>query len=174
MKMNVTGFACVMAAVCVMGCNKLINHNGNNNLSQMDRDFMTQASYANNGEVAAGGVAVVRAMDTAVKAFGAFMVTEHTAAQTELQAIADSIMLPTTPDSAHVMLVQKLQTLSGHTFDTAYVKSQVDDHKKALVLFEQEADYGGNTKLRNYAAANLPHLRLHLQLADSLWARLNQ
>jgi putative membrane protein len=174
MKMNVTGFACAMAVVCVMGCNKLINHNGNSNLSQMDRDFMTKASYANNSEVAAGGVATVKAMDTAVKAFGAFMVTEHTTAQTELQTIADSIMLPTTPDSVHIMMLQKMQTLSGHTFDTAYIKSQIQGHNTALVLFQQEADYGGNTKLRNYASQNLPHIRLHLQLADSIWARINR
>lgn len=171
MKGKLTGVTCAMAAICVMACNKFFPNN-DNNLSQLDRSFMTQASYANNSEVAAGQVATTKGMDSSVKAFGAFMVSEHSTAQNELQAIADSITLPDTPDSVHMMLLQKLQTLSGHTFDTAYIQSQIKDHNMAIVLFKQEADYGENKKLRDYAAKNLPHLRMHLEMADSVWAKI--
>lgn len=174
MKKNFTGITtCILAAVCVIACHK--DHNTvNNNLSKLDMTFITQASYANNDEVAAGQVATAKASDTAVKSFGAFMVTEHTTAQNDLKMLAANwnINVSATPDSMHILLMQKMQMLSGHMFDTAYIKSQVNDHNNAIALFQQEVNDGENTNLVNYAVKYLPHIIEHKQMADSIWNRI--
>jgi putative membrane protein len=167
-----TGIACAIAALCVWACNK--GEDPEIPPSKLDRTFMTQASFANNDEVAAGYVATTKAQDASVKAFGGFMVTEHTTAQNDLKAIAEkwSISLPETPDSVHLMLIQKMSMLSGHTFDTAYIKSQLNDHQTAIDLFTQEAMNGENKKLRDYANKYLPHIKMHKMVADSIWMRI--
>jgi putative membrane protein len=176
MNRKFTGIACITAAFCVIACHKDHHDDNDNNLSKMDRTFVTQAGYANSDEIAAGGVAAAKGSDSAVKMFGAFMVTEHSTAQGELKTIANNlsdVTVPDTPDSVHIAMMQKMALLSGHAFDTAYIKSQINDHNTAMALFQQEATYGENTRLRNYAAKYLPHIIMHKEMADSIWAGLH-
>jgi putative membrane protein len=174
MKRGFTGILCLTMATCFIACDKDDDHH-DNDLSKMDRNFIIQASYANNSEVAAGATATVKGRDTAVKSFGGFMVTEHTTAQSELKALADKwkIETPTTPDSAHIAMMKKMEALQGYSFDTAYMKSQVKDHIAAMDLFQQEATNGENRQLRDYANKYLPHIRMHKQHADSILAKLH-
>jgi putative membrane protein len=171
MKKTFLGILCLSV---VLACNKNDDHNNDNNLSKTDRNFITQASYANNSEVAAGGVASVKGSDTSVRSFGAFMVAEHTTAQSELKGLADkwNIETPTTPDSMHIAIMKQMEPLMGRAFDTAYMKSQVMDHNTALQLFQQEANSGENQKLRDYANKYIPHIMMHKQMADSILMKL--
>jgi putative membrane protein len=102
------------------------------------------------------------------------MVTEHTTAQSELKGLADKwrIETPTTPDSMHLVMMKQMEPLVGHTFDTAYMKSQVMDHNTAIQLFQQEATGGENQKLKDYANKYLPHIMMHKQMADSIVMKL--
>jgi putative membrane protein len=171
MKKSFIGMLCLSV---VFACNKNNNNNNDNELSKQDRNFITAASYGNNNEVAAGAVASTKASDTSVRSFGAFMVTEHTTAQSELKGLADNwqIQTPTTPDSIHILLMKQMEPLMGHAFDTAYMKSQVMDHNTAIQLFQQEANSGENRKLRDYANKYLPHIMMHKQMADSILMKL--
>ncbi|WP_207513926.1 DUF4142 domain-containing protein [Longitalea luteola] len=172
MKKSFIGKLCVLVLVFFAACDK--DDDKDNNLSKIDRNFITQASYANNAEIAAGAVAAAKGSDSAVRSYGAHMVTEHTTAQDELRNLASKwgIETPLTPDSMHIALVQRISTLQGLAFDTAYMKSQVMDHIVAIELFQQEATNGENRKLRAYANKYLPHVRMHKVRADSILARL--
>lgn len=57
-------------------------------------------------------------------------------------------------------------SLSDYNFDTAYINSQVKGHAEAETLFESETS-NGKSRLKNYAE-KLPHIRMHLQKADSI------
>jgi putative membrane protein len=61
-----------------------------------------------------------------------------------------------------------LNSLSGRSFDTAYINSQIKDHQKTLSIFQMEINDGDNQNVRNYASKYLPHIQMHLQKADSL------
>lgn len=98
------------------------------------------------------------------------MVTEHGMAQTELKNIGASLgrNVPDTVDAEHQALMVRLNSLSGYSFDTAYINSQVKDHQKTITIFQMELNDGDNQSLRNYAGKYLPNIQLHLQKADSL------
>lgn len=143
-------------------------------LTEQDKRFMVQASYGNWGEVALGNLAPTRAADSGVLAFGQKMEVDHTQAQLELASIAWNwnLSLPDAPDSAHTALRQRLQAMSGHSFDTAYIRAQVADHAKTITLFEDETTKGDQPLLKNYANKYLPVIRMHKAMADSLAMKL--
>lgn len=139
-------------------------------MNSTDRDFMIQAAYGNNAEMNAGQLALAKATNPAVKSFGQMMVAEHGTAQAELETIAAErgVDLPDQPDSLHLVIAQRLASLQGHTFDTAYMNSQVMDHQMTVQLFEHEIANGRHWRVKEYANKYLPHIRMHLQKADSL------
>ena len=125
---------------------------------------------ANTAEITAGQVASTKANDDDVQAFGVFMVTEHSGAQLQLKGLADSLRLPA-PDSLdaeHVALKMQFDSLSGRSFDSVYIHSQVKDHQTTIALFEKEISKGRNGSLIDFANNQMPHLQKHLQTADSL------
>src|SRR5882757_10020847 len=67
-------------------------------LSPADRAFVAKAAQGGLMEVAAGKLAAQRGLAPAVKAFGQKMVTDHTAANDKLKALADSKQM-SLPDS---------------------------------------------------------------------------
>lgn len=62
----------------------------------------------------------------------------------------------------------RLNSLSGYSFDTAYINSQIKDHAKTLTLFNPEISNGNNQTIRSYATDNMPHIQMHYNRADSI------
>src|SRR5882757_7713555 len=99
-------------------------------LTSADRDFLNKAAQGSMMEVAAGKLATQRALDPAVKAFGARMVSDHTAAGEMLKSLADSKQMPL-PDSVSAEehdALGKLEGLNGTEFDKMYWQMMVKDH----------------------------------------------
>ncbi|MBO9657272.1 MAG: DUF4142 domain-containing protein [Chitinophagaceae bacterium] len=142
----------------------------NNGVTSQDREFTMRASMANFAETDAGQLAANKATNTGIKEFGAHMVADHTTANQELKTLANQLGLhaPDSLDAEHQQLKTKLMSLSGRAFDSVYIHSQLKDHNMAISLFENQANTGNNSRLREYANKQLPHLRMHLQKADSL------
>jgi putative membrane protein len=156
----------VLTLFLVVGCDK----DNDNELNSTDQMFITQVSIGNNAEVAAGQLAATKATNAAVKAFGQMMATEHGMAQSDLKAVGTSvgISVADTVDAEHVALMARLNSLSGHSFDTAYMRSQVKDHQKTLNIFQSELNSGDHQQVKAYASKYLPHIQMHFQKADSL------
>lgn len=156
-----------ICAFLVTACDK---DEDENELNQTDRTFVSMASISNNAEVMAGQLAATKATNTAVKAFGQQMVTEHTAAQQDLKGRASGVGLnaPDTVDAEHQALMARLDTLSGNAFDTVYMNSQVRDHARTIDLFTTEINNGRHSTIRSYASDYLPHIQQHLVKADSI------
>jgi putative membrane protein len=153
--------------VILAACKKDDN---NNDVTSTDQTFLTQVSIGNKAEVMAGQLAASKASNPGVKSFGQFMVTEHTQAQSDLKNLYSSLgqTIPDTVDARHQALMARLDTLSGHSFDTAYINSQIADHQQTLTIFQNEISNGNNSSVKNYANTYLPHIQMHLQEADSL------
>jgi putative membrane protein len=158
------------SAVFLASCDKEDDTENGNAVNGTDQEFTVTASIGNQAEIELGQLAATKATNPGVKAYGQMMVTEHTAAGAELDSIAGSLNLstPDTLDLEHKVLKAALTALSGKAFDSTYIASQVKDHQKSIMVFEQEATYGANARLKNFATKHLPHLRMHLQKADSL------
>lgn len=164
MKKKFLAFASM--AVVLVACDK----DDENEVNATDREYVRLASISNNAEVQAGQLAAAKGNSAAVKAFGSHMVMEHGMAQTDLKsrASAAGISVADTVDAEHRMIMTYLNTLSGYSFDTAYINSQVKDHQKTIDFFQMEINNGKNQQIRSYANQYLPHIQMHFNRADSI------
>lgn len=76
--------------------------------------------------------------------------------------------LPTELSAEHQTLKNKLSILSGAEFDSQYMQAMVEDHAKAVELFEKQALHSKDTHLQGYASKNLPIIKEHYQKAQQL------
>lgn len=146
----------------------------NTPLSKGDIYFMQTASYSNWAEVVAGGIASANGNKDSVKMFGSMMVEDHGKAEAKLTSLAGSLNvdIPQEPDAEHKAKAAVLKTLSGYTFDTAYINGQVIDHQKTIAAFNDEISGGSNHAVVNYAKTNLPTIKMHLEEALNIQAQL--
>jgi putative membrane protein len=135
-----------------------------------DTKFAMTAAQDGMTEVELGRLAVQKGMSDAVKQFGQRMIDDHGSANQQLMQLASSkgMTLPTTLDAKHAAMVAKFQRLSGAEFDRAYAKQMVQDHRKAVDLFQKEADRGADADLKAFASKTLPTLQGHLSMAQAL------
>jgi len=133
-----------------------------------DQSFFNQTSQANLAEIAVGKLAEQKG-NAKVKSLGRQMVTDHTTAQKELEALTkkQSITIPMNPDADHQKAAEDLNKLSGKSFDSAYIASQLADHKTAVALFSEESVNGSDPGAKEYATKYLPKLKMHLQMFQS-------
>jgi putative membrane protein len=137
-------------------------------LARQDVDFAKKAAGDGMAEVELGKLAQQQAQSEQVQQFGERMVDDHSKANDELKSIAQQkgIELPQDLPAKAQQAYDDLQQKSGHEFDQAYMDMMVEDHHKAIDLFQQEAKSGKDTDLQKFAEETLPILQEHLQLAQ--------
>jgi len=137
-----------------------------------DQSFFDHAAEGGLAEVSLGKLAQEKASDPKVKEFGAMMVTDHSAANEKLKALAakEGVKLPTSPGVGQMATKAKLEVLTGDTFDKSYVKGMVKDHEEDVALFRTEATSGKDAGAKAFAAATLPTLEEHLKKIRSIAA----
>lgn len=135
-----------------------------------DKKFAKEAAIGGMAEVELGKLAQQKASSDAVKQFGQKMVDDHSKANEELKAAAtkDGIELPTELDKKHQKMIDKLGKLSGAEFDKAYVKAMLKDHKKDVSEFQDEANKGTMSGIKEFAQKTLPTLEQHLDTVKDL------
>lgn len=62
---------------------------------------------------------------------------------------------------------------TGKEFDKGFIDAAVQDHQKAIELFENESTRGTDTQLKAFAKKQLPTLRAHLKQAQDLQQKLS-
>lgn len=135
-----------------------------------DQQFVTRATTGSLAEVQLGRLAFERAARPSVQQFGQRMVLDHAALNAELAPIAErkDMSMPVALDDVHQQKKERLAALWGHDFDRAYMQEMVADHIKDIAHFEAEAQAGIDPDLKGFAAAALPVLRQHLELARNV------
>jgi putative membrane protein len=151
-----------------VGCRN--NEEQTPDLKQEERNFMSKASLSNLAEVALGQLAQTKSKNDAVINFGKHMVNEHTLAQAELNGLATkkNVNIPQAIDSLHQAMKLKLSALSDVKFDSAYIHGQVMDHQKTQNDFEAGIAQAEDQDVKNYGNKYLPHIKMHLHMADSI------
>jgi putative membrane protein len=137
-----------------------------------DADFYRKAAEGGMAEVEMGKLAQDKSSNAGVKDFGSMMVTDHSAANEKLKAVAakKNVKLPTSPSVAQMAAKTKLELMSGATFDKSYIKGMVQDHQEDIQEFEKEANSGKDPDARAFAAASLPVLKAHLKKIQAVAA----
>lgn len=133
------------------------------------REFLHHALRGDNSEIMLGNLAADRARSPAVRDFGRTLVRDHRKARAEVLHVGwrfgirpDHRPSPEARDMRH-----RLMGLRGHEFDREFINYMVDDHRKDVDEFRDEAreDHGAVSDL---AARQLPTLREHLRMARAL------
>lgn len=142
-------------------------------LSAADTTFINQATAAGLDEVQDAQLASERGARPAVRQFAQQMVTDHSAANQQLTALAQrkGVTPPGQPDEQQTAEYARLQRLHGASFDRQYVRDQVAAHQAAVALFQQEAQQGADPDLKAFAEQTLPTLQQHLSMAEALQGR---
>jgi putative membrane protein len=135
-----------------------------------DQTFVTKVAADGKHEVMLGELAKNQAASADVKKFGERMITDHTKANEQLLAAAKAakIAVPGGLPEEMAKEVQRFRGLKGAEFDKAYIKHMVEDHEKAVKLFENASKNLKDPGLRDFATKTLPTIKEHLELAKKL------
>lgn len=137
-----------------------------NGLTRTDLTFMRNAAMANTAEVELGKLAQ-RNGSTWGRGFGRDMEREHTIALADLKQLAKTkgVSLPTSMDSKHRQLYQRLSRLHGQAFDSAYRAAMIKGHSAVLNTLHREIQNGHDSSVRDYAVMLEPGVKMHHKLA---------
>jgi putative membrane protein len=140
-----------------------------------DETFAKKAAEANLAEVKLGELAEQKGGTQQVRNFGQRMVTDHTKADDQLKDVAqkESIHLPAHMNAKDQATYDRLSKLSGRSFDRAYARDMVKNHRKDVSAFKQEANTGTNEAIKDYASETVPTLEQHLRLATQMMHSLS-
>ena len=138
--------------------------------SDKDQQFLQHAARDGLAEVQLGQMAAERATNPEVQRFGQRMASDHTKANQELMALAQSknLSVPKEIDKKHQKTAEALTKKQSTSFDREYTRDMVKDHEKAVQLFTTEANEGRDADIKAFASKTLPTLQEHLQMARQL------
>jgi putative membrane protein len=133
------------------------------------RQFLADAIKGDNSEMALGDIGARRGDSQGVRDFGTRLHGDHAQARVEAVAVARALRVPVPsgmmPEAARERT--RLQRLSGPAFDREFVRYMVNDHREDIAKFERQARTG-DRRTAALAQAQLPTLREHLRIAESL------
>jgi putative membrane protein len=138
-----------------------------------DLSFYKSLAEGGIAEVRDGKLAQAKGADQKIKDFGAMMVKDHSAANQELMALAQSkgIKLPSGPGMGADTTKAKLDVLSdlsGSAFDKSYVKGQIKAHRDTVALLQKEISTGQDAQAKAFAQKVLPTVQSHLDAIEAI------
>jgi len=150
-----------------------------------DADFVNKAAAAGIMEVATARLAMEKASNADVKAFARRLVVDHSTANEELLKLSQTRNVTldasamkidlTTPVSEHAYMhgpAAQLKTLDGTAFDRAFLDQMVKDHQEVIDLFDEQADHGKDSELKEWAEKKHQTLQDHLDRAKDLQKKI--
>jgi len=143
--------------------------------SAVDQQFVTAAVRANDQEIDEAQAELNGNGNPAVKMYAQRIIDDHSTANSQLGAIAQSLNL-SFPKS-HIAVSEPDASASAPPAATrpnpqsamsakSYMAQEVTEHQQAIALYENEAHNGSSSQLRTYAAQTLPTLQAHLTMAQ--------
>jgi putative membrane protein len=170
--MNLTSCATVVSigVFTVFGAGTALS--ADKEASAQTAEVLGKLHHSNQMEIAAGKLAEEKGQSKDVKAFGKTLVTDHTAADKKVMALAkeEKIDLPAAAPMPADM--DKMKTMSGAEFDKMFAVHMLDDHKKDIAEAKSARDTTADPKLKTLLTATIPVLEKHRDIAQKLVEKL--
>jgi putative membrane protein len=130
----------------------------------VDRAFVGKVSQGGMYEVEASKLAERKAVAQDVKDFATSEVHDHTLVGDKLKAISAQVGIPIDGklNAEFSAKLARLDSLSGHAFDAAYMESMADIHAKDGAAFAKEATETGNRDYKAFAAETHTIVQRHI------------
>ena len=105
---------------------------------------------------------------------GSRCVSDHNIALAALRQLAAGlgVVIPASPSSQQQAEAAQIESQSGHNLNVAFAQASVIAHEQAILLFRQETVLGSNWKVKGYASAAMPTLKMHLSMAQQAASEL--
>ena len=131
--------------------------------------FLQHAIMGDNSEMRLGRLISHLGASPQVRQFGATLTSDHSLARSQAATLARrmGVRTPTAMAPEARAEYAKLSHLRGRAFDREVRRYMINDHRKDIADFQAQA-HGGERATANLARAQLPTLRKHLRLAESL------
>jgi putative membrane protein len=131
--------------------------------------FIKKAVAGDTAEIQMGRMLEQKGGTPQVRRFGAMLIRDHSLSRQKAEAVARKLNVeaPEQPDPDAVQAMDALKGMSGPAFDRTAKQDAVEDHKKDIAMFEQEANDGSGPAV-THARMTLPTLRKHLAAAEAL------
>lgn len=130
--------------------------------------FIQDAIRGDQSEMMLGGLAADRAASPRVRDYGRKLQRDHSMNKQEAIRVARRMRVPNpagmTPQARAEY--SRLKMLRGRAFDREFIRYMVQDHRKDIDEFREQAHSRAPTA--DYAQRTLPHLEEHLRIAQSL------
>jgi putative membrane protein len=126
--------------------------------------------HSNHMEIEMGKLAQDKGQSKDVKSFGKTLVTDHTAADKKVMALAkqEKIDLTTTMPPMKDDKMALLKTAVGAEFDKAFARAMVEDHTKDVNEAKAARDTTTDAKLKALLTSTIPVLEKHREMAQKL------
>jgi len=133
------------------------------------RQFLSEALQGANSEIMLGSLAAERARSPAVREFGQTLVSDHQQARRDVVDMGRRFGIwPNRRVSDEARDERdRLEGLRGREFDREFVRFMIDDHRKDISEFRDEAREGHGA-VSDLARNQIPTMRNHLRMAVAL------
>lgn len=133
--------------------------------------YVSQAIQGDDAEVQLGQLAQQKGSTSDIKELGQKMASDHTQINQKLMVpVAKRLgaSQPKGPSKKEKKAIQKLQSLSGQQFDTAYIQLIDKDHQKDLKDSQEEAQSTQNPMVKQAAQESATVYQKQLQLIQQI------
>ena len=156
-------------AFMAMGCSKNEEKQEFNSRAA-DQAFITKVSMENSAAMSVTRLVEQRALATSVADFARTMLAEQMQAHDDLGTIGreGDYVLSDSINAKNRALLDRLNRLSGYSFDTAFLNSQIEWQEQMKSLLQSEADRSDNRALRIFAGKYYPYTISNMEKADSI------
>ena len=133
--------------------------------------FLHDAIQGDNSETRLGALIAARGSSAEVRRFGRTLERDHSTAKGQAAAVAHRmrVSVPGSMMPEARSEYAKLERLHGRAFDREVRRYMIHDHREDIDKFEAQARHG-DRRTAKLARAQLPVLRKHLRIAESLRA----
>jgi putative membrane protein len=131
--------------------------------------FLSDAIKGDNSEARLGELIASRGHSADVRRFGNTLAFDHSKAREQAAVVARQMGVPIPSEMMPEARTElsKLQRLHGQAFDREVRRYMIEDHRKDISEFRKQARRG-EPRTAALASAQLPTLKKHLRLAESL------
>jgi putative membrane protein len=143
--------------------------------SRQTREFVQAAAQSDQFEIMEAHTALAQATDPQVRAFAQQMIPAHQQTSASLtQAVTSAGLQLPKPGLGgdQSAFLAALQSQRGADFDKTYVRQQILAHRAALVVEQGYAASGDDPAIKQAAAATVPIITAHLQMAEQMLASM--
>jgi putative membrane protein len=150
------------------------NSNAGGQMSSSDQQFVTEAANGGMKEVELSNYVAQKTQSMEVRQLAERIAQDHSTANSELKSAAqqDNGNIPASMDEKAMQELDHFKKMSGTKLDQMYVQHMIEDHKKDIAKFQEEASGGTSRQVKAFAQKTLPTLQEHLQMAKDTQSKM--